>query len=256
MYKTLSIDKYIKNDKASRSQRVCSTMEPHEETVLSATTIRGLEMTELSAGHLCALHQSDEQGFAVLRAFLEEGLERGEKVIYIADQHTTKPVIAQLERNGICLQPYLTTGQMDVFTVFQSFLRKDVFEPARMASWLDREAQRARAEGYHSTRIAAEMTWVLRGAAGSERLIDYEAELNELVHSGVCSILCLYDTRRFSPAVLQYVFTSHPAVVLGTAVHRNSYYCVSPGSFGGHPASTTLNAWMAELGGGQQAKFF
>lgn len=213
-------------------------------------------MREVNAGHLCCLRQTDEQQFQVLRAFLEGGLERQDKFIYIADQHTTSPTISQLERNGIRLQPYLTTGQMSILTVFQTFLRKGVFEPSRMTSWIEREVRRARTEGYQAIRIAAEMTWVLRGAAGSERLIDYEVELNKLVHSGACNILCLYDTRRFSPAVLQYVFSAHPAVVLGTAVHPNSYYHVSPASFGGHPPTTTLNAWMADLGGGQQANFF
>ena len=210
-------------------------------------------MNELSVGHLCSLHQTDEQHHEILRAFWEGGLERHERIIYIADQHTSKPAMSQLERNGIHLQPYMATGQVRIFTVFQSFLHKGVFDPAKATSWLDQEVKRARAEGFEATRIAAEMTWVLRGAVGSERLIDYEVELNRLVQSGMCRILCLYDKRRFSPAVLQYVFASHPAVVLGTAVHRNSYYNVSPAIFGVHPASTILNAWMADLGGGRQA---
>lgn len=219
------------------------------------STKKGDAVTEPITHHMCSLHQSDEERYAILGTFLDHGLDRHEKVIYIADQHSTKASMLQMERNGINLPGDQNTGQVHVLTVFQSFLRKGVFDPPQMITWLQREMLRSKHEGYQGTCIAAEMTWALRGAAGSARLIEYELEINKLVQTDSCRMLCMYDSNRFSPAVLHYVFTSHPAVVLGAAAYRNSYFHVAPARFGGCPASTTLNAWLDELGSTRGTEF-
>jgi two-component system, chemotaxis family, sensor kinase Cph1 len=220
---------------------------------LRVSVANGMKVAEPSASHLCSFHQTDSERSELLGAFLAVGFNRQEKVIHIADQHSTRSILSKLESDGIRLQHYLATGQMRVFTVFQSFLRQGVFDPSTMITWLQTELMRAKAEGYRGLSVAADMTWALRGAAGSERLIEYEAGLNNTLDGGECRILCQYDSHRFSPAVLQYVLTSHPAVVVGTVVCPNSYFRISPSCFGESSASARINAWLADLGGRNQA---
>jgi two-component system, chemotaxis family, sensor kinase Cph1 len=220
---------------------------------LRASAAKGVKIAEPSTCHLCSFHQTDSQRSELLSAFLAEGINRQEKVIHIADQHSTRSILSKLESDGIHLQHYLATGQMRVFTVFQSFLRQGVFDPPKMITWLQRELSQARAEGYRGLCVAADMTWALRGAAGSERLIEYEAGLNNTLDGGECRILCQYDSSRFSPAVLQYVLTSHPAVIVGAAICPNTYFRISPSCFGESSASARINAWLADLGGCNQA---
>ena len=197
--------------------------------------------------HQCILYQSEQQRSTSFRAFLVNALKQQEKLILIADQVNTKANLLQLESVGIDLAPYVAEGQLRVLTVNQTFLRRGVFDPTKMITWLRNETCRARSEGYRALRVAAEMTWVLLAATGSELLIDYERELNEVLRGDDCRVLCLYDGRNFPPAVLQHVVAVHPTVIIGAEVCRNSYYQAAPASFGEGPASATLGHWLADL---------
>jgi len=52
-----------------------------------------------------------------------------------------------------------------------------------MISLLITETEKAVAQGYPALRMTGEMTWVLRGLPGSERLLEYEAKLNRDFYS-------------------------------------------------------------------------
>ena len=48
-------------------------------------------ITDLRPGdHLCCLYETEEQHRAVVTPFLRQGLERGEKVLYIVDARAAK----------------------------------------------------------------------------------------------------------------------------------------------------------------------
>jgi DNA-binding response OmpR family regulator/signal transduction histidine kinase len=68
------------------------------------------------------------------------------------------------------------------------------------------------------------MTWALRGLPGSERLIEYEAKLNEFFPSSSCLAICQYDRQAFGADLLLNVLRTHPIAVVGTEVYDNFYY--------------------------------
>ena len=68
------------------------------------------------------------------------------------------------------------------------------------------------------------MTWALGPESGCDRLIEFEARLNEFLVESRSVIVCLYDRRRFDPAVIHDVLRTHPVVVLGDQVYSNPYY--------------------------------
>ena len=218
-----------------------------EETNEGLYSSKEVSSMNVDIRHQCTIYQSEEQRSTSLRAFLVQALMQQEKLIVIADPINCRANFVHLERVGIDLQPCVAQGQLRVLTVHQTFLRQGGFDPSRMIAWLQNETRRARSEGYRALRFAAEMTWVLLAAAGSERLIDYEGELNEVLRGDDCQVLCQYDGRRFSPAVLQQVLAVHPTVIVGAAVCHNSYYQIAPSSFGEGPASATLGHWLADL---------
>ena len=89
--------------------------------------------------------------------------------------------------------------------------------------------------------------------SGCDRLIEFEARLNEFLVESRSVIVCLYDRRRFDPAVIHDVLRTHPVVVLGDQVYLNPYY--EPPELvlsDERPASAAfkakrLNWWIAQL---------
>lgn len=183
-------------------------------------TIAGLEPGD----HLCCLYEKEEEHRALMTPLLRRGLERGHKVLYIADVHTAEVVLGYLRDDGLAVEPYLASGQLAILTAAETYLRDGFFDPERMIALLQAETERALAEGYTALRATGEMTWMLRGRPASERLIEYEVDLNTFLPGSRCLAICQYDRRRFAPALLLDVLTVHPLVVAGTGVHENLYY--------------------------------
>jgi len=172
--------------------------------------------------HLCCLYETEEEHRAVLTPFLRQGLERGEKVIYIVDTRTAEAILGYLQDNGLEVEPYLASGQLAILTHHNACMREGIFDPEGMIALLRAETERALAQGYPALRVTGEMTWALRGLPGSERLIEYEARLNEFFPGSKCLAICQYDRRRFDLAVLLDVLRTHPVAVIGTEVYATS----------------------------------
>ncbi len=204
--------------------------------------------TDLEPGnHLCSLYETEEERRALLTPFLCQGLERGEKVLYIVDAHSAEVVLDYLRDDGLEVEPYLASGQLSILTVDDAYMREGVFDPDGMIALLRAETEQALAEGYSALRLTGEMTWTLRGLPGSERLIEYEAKLNEFLPGSKCLAICQYDRRRFDPAVLLDVLCTHPIAVVGTAVYDNSYYVPPVESLDHDPSAAQLRHWLDNL---------
>jgi PAS domain S-box-containing protein len=211
--------------------------------ILFPTTLAGLKPGD----HLCCLYETEQEHQAVLTPFLRQGLERGEKVLYIVDAHAAEAVLGYLRADGLDVEPYLACGQLAILTSDETYTREGVFDPGEMIALLKAETEATLAEGYPALRVTGEMTWVLRGLPGSERLIEYEARLNEFFPGSHCLAICQYDRRRFKPALLLDVLHTHPIAVVGTGVYDNFYYIPPTELLGGDLPATELRHWMQNL---------
>jgi PAS domain S-box-containing protein len=115
-----------------------------------------------------------------------------------------------------------------------------------MALWRT-EMDRALAEGYPALRATGDMTWALRGLPGSERLIEYEAMLNNFFPGSKCLALCQYDLRRFDQGILLDVLATHPIALVGTELYDNFYYLPPQDFLGGDRPAATLRQWLDNL---------
>jgi len=197
--------------------------------------------------HLCCLYETEEEHRAVLTPFLRQGLERGEKVLYIVDARTAQAVIGYLRDEGLDAESYLARGQLAMLSADDAYLKEGTFDPDGMIALLRAETEQALGEGYSALRVTGEMSWALRGLPGSERLIEYEAKLNEFLPGSKCLAICQYDRRAFAPALLLDVLSTHPAAVVGAEVYDNLYY-MPPTEFLGHePRAAQLRRWVENL---------
>ncbi len=187
---------------------------------LRRRTIANLQPGE----HVCYIYETEKEHKALLTPFLRQGLERGEKVVYIADTHTAKTIQDYLRDDGLKVKPYLTTGQLSIRGASEVYTRGGVFDPDAMIALLRAEIERALSEGHSALRVTGEMSWVLRGLPGSERLIEYENKLNTFFPGTRCLGLCQYDRQRFGAELLLDVVVAHPTVVLGAEIHSNPFY--------------------------------
>jgi hypothetical protein len=207
-------------------------------------------ITQMKPGdHYCGVFRSDEEHRAVIVDFVRDGVARNEKIIYIVNVHSVDQVRSMLGSAGIEIDALIDKGQVVLLTAREAYLRDGEFVPDKMLTLLVDETDKAVSEGYAGLRGTGEMTWALAGEPGSERLVEYEALINERLKGKKFLALCQYDRRRFDAEMLLDVVQVHPDVLYGRESCDNTkMYYVSPELFLERDRqSATLDTWLSNL---------
>ncbi len=183
----------------------------------------------------------------MLTPFMRQGLEAGEKMLYIADARNAESILGYLQEDRLDTESCLARGQLEIVTADDLYLKQGVFDPDEMIALLRAKTEQALAEGYTALRVTGEMTWALRGLPGSRRLIEYETKLNEFFPGSACLAICQYHYHTFAPSLLLDVLTTHPVAIVGTAVYDNFYYMPSGALLSGQRSAARLRRWLENL---------
>jgi len=165
--------------------------------------------------HLCLIYETQEEQFSAVIPFIKIGVERGEKCVYIVDDNTAEMVINGMKGAGIDVESAVEAGRLAIVSKQEAYLKQGYFDPDWMIGFLKRAVDEAKAAGFSALRITGEMTWVLSGDPGTERLMEYEAKLNYFIAENDLLALCQYNRNRFSPEIIKGVIDTHPLVIYG-----------------------------------------
>jgi hypothetical protein len=181
--------------------------------------------------HVCLIQDPNEDWPAqAIVPFLEQGLHRGEKCLYILEAHRAEEIRSRLRASGLNVTALRASGQL-VFYESESYTRSLSFEPNRVMAVLIAEADKAMAEGHTALRVTDEMTWALPGRPGADKVLEYEAKLNrDFFPRYPCLALCQYHRARFEPEIIKGALNTHPLVVRGQLLYHNDSY-ISPDGF-------------------------
>lgn len=174
--------------------------------------------------HVCAFFDSKEEQYNVILPYIQEGLERNEKVINILEQACHHEHCQRLSDTGIPIDSPSMAQQLNILASEDTYLKDGFFGAEKMLALLEEALIEAENEGYESVRACGEMVWALKDVPGTDELIEYEARLNLLVPKHSCSLVCMYDVNRFNGKVLTDVLATHSHVVMNGKIYKNPYY--------------------------------
>jgi hypothetical protein len=160
--------------------------------------------------HLCLIYESPEEWRTAVAPFIAIGLKHGEKCCYFADAHTAEQLHGYLQAEGVDVASTEASGQLVILCESEAYTKEGSFDPDLMISLLITETEKAIAEGYPALRLTGEMTWVLHGLPGSERLLEYEAKLNRDFYPKYPALgICQYDRWKFDHEIIKGVIMTH-----------------------------------------------
>ena len=180
--------------------------------------------------HLCCVYDTPGHQFSALIPFLREGLQRGDKCLYILDESTREELSSVLTEAGIPLMDVVGSGAFLMETSDRTYYRNGSFDTDRMFEYLSRIYDAALAAGFKGMRASGEMTWILKKQPGWEKHLEYEAKLNLRLPSMRAIGICQYNRAKFSTDALLNILSTHPLVLLNGLVFRNPHY-VEPAEF-------------------------
>src|SRR5205823_1365758 len=87
--------------------------------------------------HICAFFNSLDEEHRVLRSFIKDGFDRGEKAFHIVDSDLREAHLNRLADAGINVQRTLNTGQLEVRPWQDAYLRDDRFTQDAMLALIE-----------------------------------------------------------------------------------------------------------------------
>ncbi len=196
--------------------------------------------------HLALLYESRDEQLQTAISFVRQGLERGERCLYITDENSTAAIKAAMETAGIDVEAAIESGALTIDTATNSYLENGTFDPDEMLSVLSTAIDEA-SDAYNGFRITGEMTWVLGDQTELEDLIEYETKLNQFFPQANAIALCQYSREQFSPEIIQDIIETHPYVVQRQTICQNFYYTPPTDFFGAETAEHTVDRMMETL---------
>ena len=194
---------------------------------------RVIEQRIRTGDHLCSFYENRTEQYQIALPFITEGLHRGEKCLYIADENTVAEIRPGLLMHDVDVERYLQTGQLVIVTPKESYLRGGGFAADQMISLLTACATDATAQGYSAFRVTGEVTWLVRELDSVDDFLKYEDALNDAMREFPVKILCQYNTKKFFGDFIVRVLKTHPRVLLGLELYENPFHRRSSPHHGG-----------------------
>jgi signal transduction histidine kinase/DNA-binding NarL/FixJ family response regulator len=174
--------------------------------------------------HVCFVYDTLAELSAVLVPFLRTGFAAGERCLYIGPAAGAERTEGDLQEAGVAVGRELDRGALVLLGQRESWLKDGRFDPWSMMDLLRQTEQQALDDGFTGLRATWDMSWVLAGRAGAERLVEYEAHLNRFLAQSHSIVLCRYARSSSSAAMVQGALHTHPLAVLGDQLCPNAYY--------------------------------
>ena len=199
-------------------------MRPSDRSVQFAGGTLGVQR------HICAFFNSIDEEHRVLRSFIRDGLDGGEKGFHIVDPELRDEHLKRLAGAGIDVERAIATGQLEVRPWQEAYLCGDRFNQDAMLALIEGVLQSGAATGYPLTRLLAHMEWALLDKPGVDDLVEYETRLNYVLPKYDDPLICTYDLSKFGSSVAMDIMRTHPAVIIGGVLQENPFF-IPPDQF-------------------------
>jgi hypothetical protein len=166
----------------------------------------------------------------VLRSFIKEGFDQGDKAFHLVDPELREDHLRRLAEVGINVQEAMDTGQLEVRPWQDGPLCGARFDQDTWLTSFEHVLQSGPAAGYAQTRFLAHMEWALVALPGVEDLIEFETRVNYVVPKYDDIVICAYDLSRFGASVVMDALRTHPVVIVAGFLQENPFF-VPPDQF-------------------------
>ncbi len=173
--------------------------------------------------HIIYVYNDDFDRKKTMAKFLQQGLLEDEKVLYLVDDISPEEMKKELLDMGVDVDQ--KQKNFDITEGHYALCPNRHFSRAFMLGLVGDYYDNAMEEGYAGARGAGEMSWALvDGRASVPDLLEYEAELGDILHEHPLTTICQYDARRFDGAIIMDMLSIHPMMIVRGQLVRNPGY--------------------------------
>jgi len=180
--------------------------------------------------HVCAFFNREEEEYRVLLPFIKDGLACGDKAIHVVNAHQRSEHMKRLAGAGIDPAAAERSGQLEVRTNIETYLRDGQFDKERMLQAFEQIASGNAPGGFPLSRIVCRMDWAAAGKSYTNDLIEFESRVNSVWEHHDDAVICTYHLGQFGGDTVIDIMRTHPMIIIGGILQRNPFF-VPPGEF-------------------------
>ena len=176
------------------------------------------------ARHVCAFFNSAEEEYRVLLPFIKDGFACGHKAVHVVNPDGYEDHIQRLTASGIDTQGTQRSGQLEVRTNVEAYLREGRFDQDRMLEVFEQLASGHDEPRFPLSRIVCQMDWAADSRSLIENLVEFESRVNDVWLRHEDAVICVYDLARFGGDTVIDIMRTHPMVIIGGILQSNPFY--------------------------------
>jgi len=180
--------------------------------------------------HVCAFFNTDEEEYRVLLPFIKDGFECGHKAVHVVNPEQRNDHLNRLTAAGIDTAAAQQSGQLEIKTNTQAYLRDGRFDKDRMVEVFEQLANGNARGGFPLSRIVCRMDWVVEGGSYVDDVVEFESRVNELWNRHEDAVICTYYLGKFGGDTVIDILRTHPMVIIGGILQHNPFF-VPPEQF-------------------------
>jgi hypothetical protein len=174
--------------------------------------------------HICAFFNGMDEHYRVLRSYIKDGFDRGDKAFHLVDPKRREDHLRRLADAAIDVEEATTSGQLEVRPWEDGPLHGERFDQDRWLAEFEEALQSGPESGYAKTRFLAQMEWALADLPGTDDLMEFETRVNYVVPKHDHAVICAYDLSKFGASTVMYALRTHPVVIIGGLLQENPFY--------------------------------
>jgi hypothetical protein len=166
----------------------------------------------------------------VLLPFIKDGFECGDKAVHVVNPDQHHEHLQRLAAVGIDPGAARQSGQLELRTNTETYLRDGRFDQDRMLAAFEQLASGNAQGGFPLSRIVCRMDWAAEGESHVNNLIEFESRVNDLWRRHDDAVICTYHLGKFGGDTVIDIMRTHPMVIIGGILQQNPFF-VPPEEF-------------------------
>jgi MEDS: MEthanogen/methylotroph, DcmR Sensory domain len=180
--------------------------------------------------HVCAFFSSDDEEYRVLLPFIKDGFECGDKAVHVVNPGQHSDHLRRLAAAGINPAAAEQSGQFELRTNTETYLREGRFDQDRMLESFEQLASGNAQAGFPLSRIVCRMDWAVQGQSHIDDVVEFESRVNKVWQHHDDAVICTYHLGQFRGDTVIDIMRTHPMVIIGGILQQNPFF-VPPEEF-------------------------
>jgi hypothetical protein len=174
--------------------------------------------------HVCAFFHNDEEEYQVLLPFIKHGFAAGDKAVHVVNPHQRQEHLQRLSAAGIDTGAAQQSGQLDLKTTTEAYLRDGRFDQDRMLQAFETIASGNSRGPFPLSRIVCRMDWASADPSRIQDVIEFESRVNAVWRQYDDAVICTYHLSKLSGDAVIDIMRTHPMVIIGGHLHQNPFF--------------------------------